>query len=90
MRHWREREFEKHLTPSTVRLGLKTWAFLARRPALYRWFAGLAARSLKLLGGKKRHINSLPLAGGWTAWRDMPAPQGKTFQQQWQQRSKRS
>jgi L-lactate dehydrogenase complex protein LldF len=90
MRDWREREFEKHLTPSTVRLGLKTWAFLARRPALYRWFAGLAARSLKLLGGKKGHINSLPLAGGWTAWRDMPAPQGKTFQQQWQQRSKRS
>jgi L-lactate dehydrogenase complex protein LldF len=90
MRHWREREFEKHLTSSSARFGLKTWAFLARRPALYRLFAGLAARSLKLMGGKKGHINNLPLAGGWTAWRDMPAPQGTTFQQQWQQRSKRS
>jgi len=24
-------------------------------------------------------INSLPLAGGWTAHRDFPAPPGKTF-----------
>jgi L-lactate dehydrogenase complex protein LldF len=83
MRHWREREFEKHLTPSAARFGLKIWASLARRPALYRVVAGLAARSLRLIGGKSGRIRHLPLASGWTAWRDMPAPQGKTFQQQW-------
>ena len=32
MRHWREREFERHLTPATVRRGLALWAFL-RAPA---------------------------------------------------------
>ena len=36
MRHWREREFERHLTPRTVRQGLALWAFIARRPKLYR------------------------------------------------------
>lgn len=83
MRHWREREFEKHLTSSGARFGLKTWAFFARRPGLYRLFTGLAARSLKLLGGRSRRLKRLPLASGWTAWRDMPAPEGGTFQQQW-------
>jgi len=36
MRHWREREFERHLTPAAVRQGLALWGFFARRPALYR------------------------------------------------------
>jgi len=27
MRHWREREFERHLTPRMVRQGLALWAF---------------------------------------------------------------
>src|SRR3984957_7139135 len=33
MRHWREREFERHLTPKGVRQGLALWGFFARRPA---------------------------------------------------------
>ena len=86
MRHWREREFEKHLTPKGFRFGLKTWAFFARRPKLYQRVARLGAGTLKRLGGKSGHIKSLPLAKGWTAWRDMPAPQGKTFQQLWAER----
>src|SRR3546814_11409525 len=44
MRHWREREFERHLTPATVRSGLALWAFFARRPKLYRFATGLQAR----------------------------------------------
>ena len=32
MRHWREREFERHLTPRAVRQGLALWSFVARRP----------------------------------------------------------
>ena len=46
MRHWREREFERHLTPPTARWGLGLWAWLARRPQLYRLATGLAARLL--------------------------------------------
>ncbi|MDG4561752.1 MAG: LutB/LldF family L-lactate oxidation iron-sulfur protein [Candidatus Competibacter sp.] len=83
MRHWREREFERHLSPTGVRFGLGAWAFFAKRPRLYRIAAGVGAWLLRRLGGRKGRIKNLPLAGGWTAWRDLPVPQGRTFQQQW-------
>ncbi|WP_460449147.1 LutB/LldF family L-lactate oxidation iron-sulfur protein [Alsobacter sp. SYSU BS001988] len=86
MRHWREREFERHLSPATVRSGLAFWGFFARRPRLYRFATGLAMRSLAWLGRDKGRFTSLPLAGGWTEFRDFPAPQGQTFQQQWKSR----
>jgi L-lactate dehydrogenase complex protein LldF len=85
MRHWREREFERGLNPAAQRYGLKFWAFLARRPTLYRWAASVAIPVLSALGGRKGRLRSLPLAGGWTKHREMPAPEGKTFMQQWRQ-----
>ncbi|HZY52207.1 MAG TPA: LutB/LldF family L-lactate oxidation iron-sulfur protein, partial [Reyranella sp.] len=50
MRHWREREFERHLTPRTVRQGLSLWSFVARRPKLYRRLTGWANQLLALFG----------------------------------------
>ncbi|AHJ65177.1 LutB/LldF family L-lactate oxidation iron-sulfur protein [Granulibacter bethesdensis] len=83
MRHWREREFERHLTPSTSRRGLAIWAFLARHPALYRLTTGLAARLLSMAGRRSGRFRRLPLASGWTGGRDMPAPEGTSFFTQW-------
>ncbi|MCC7428213.1 MAG: iron-sulfur cluster-binding protein [Alphaproteobacteria bacterium] len=80
MRHWREREFERHLVPRGTRYGLGLWAFLARRPALYRLAMRAAAWTLGLLGRRRGRFATLPFAGGWTAGRDMPAPEGETFQ----------
>jgi L-lactate dehydrogenase complex protein LldF len=79
MRHWREREFERHLTPASMRRGLAAWAWLARRPALYRPATRAAMAVLGRLGRKRGRFASLPLAGGWTAGRDLPAPEGETF-----------
>ena len=79
MRHWREREFERHLTPATTRTNLALWAFFARRPALYRLATRAAALGLGLLGRRKGRFGAMPLAGGWTAERDLPAPEGDTF-----------
>ena len=79
MRHWREREFERHLTPAAQRSNLAAWAFLARRPALYRIATRAAAWGLKILAGRRGRFARLPLAGGWTAGRDLPAPEGDTF-----------
>jgi L-lactate dehydrogenase complex protein LldF len=87
MRHWREREFERHLTPVTVRSGLGLWAFFARRPALYRLTTDLAMRALHLFGRSRGRFVWLPLAGGWTRYRDLPAPQGATFQARWRAKS---
>ncbi len=83
MRHWREREFEQHRSPAAIRFGLGAWAFFAKRPALYRIATRFGAWLLRRLGGREGRIKHLLLAGGWTAWRDLPTPQGQTFQQQW-------
>ena len=79
MRHWREKQFERHLTPAAARYGLAFWAWFARRPALYRLATRAAMGTLGLLGRRKGRFGWLPLAGGWTAGRDMPAPEGGTF-----------
>jgi len=88
MRHWREREFERHLMPAPMRYGLGLWAFFARRPALYRLSTRAAMWSLAKLGAGKGRFKSLPFAGGWTKYRDFPAPQGDTFQAQWAKRKR--
>ncbi|QQS10650.1 MAG: iron-sulfur cluster-binding protein [Rhodospirillales bacterium] len=87
MRHWREREFERRLTPAATRHGLALWAFLATRPRLYAAVTGLANRALALFGRAEGSYGALPLAGGWTKHRDFPAPQpGGTFRAQWKAR----
>ncbi|HEX3183134.1 MAG TPA: LutB/LldF family L-lactate oxidation iron-sulfur protein [Beijerinckiaceae bacterium] len=83
MRHWREREFERHLTPAAFRSGLRLWAFFAKRPALYRFATRIGMAGLGLLGKRRGRFTSLPFAGGWTNYRDLPAPQGPTFQARW-------
>jgi L-lactate dehydrogenase complex protein LldF len=88
MRHWREREFERHLAPARVRAGLSFWSFFARRPALYRLCTSIAMSATGWLGRKRGRFARLPLANGWTAYRDFPAPQGGTFQAQWKKRAK--
>ncbi len=86
MRYWRAREFEAHMAPKAMRFGLSLWAFAARRPVLYRLGTSALARMLKMFGGRKRAVRSLPLMRGWFAVRDFPAPTGQTFQERWRER----
>lgn len=88
MRHWREDEFDRHITPRTQRWALRLWAWFARRPTLYRRATGLAVR-IGGLFGQAGNFRSLPLAGGWTQWRDFPAPEGETFQARWRREQRR-
>jgi L-lactate dehydrogenase complex protein LldF len=89
MRYWREREFERHLSPSAARYGIAFWAFFAKRPLLYRLATDVAMRALHWLGRARGRFASLPFAGGWTRYRDFPAPQGATFQSRWRAKSGR-
>jgi L-lactate dehydrogenase complex protein LldF len=79
MRHWRERAFERHLTPGVARTNLDLWAFFARRPALYRLATRAATLGLGWMGRRTGRFTRLPLASGWTGGRDLPAPEGDTF-----------
>ena len=90
MRHWREREFERHLSPSAVRWGLGAWAYAAKRPKFYQLVTRIGALALNLASRNKGALRWWPLAGGWTKYRDLPAPQGQTFQQMWAKRSRRA
>lgn len=86
LRRLRHEQWEAGMISATARTGLGVWSWLARRPRLYNLFAGLAARAMHLMGGKRGRIRSLPFGKGWTEARDMPAPQGKTFHELWKER----
>lgn len=86
MRHYRQREFEKGLSPQKARVGLSVWSYFATRPKLYRFVTRLASGVLGRLGKVNGRFTSLPLAGGWTSVRDMPAPEGKTFHDLYRER----
>ena len=83
MRHWRNKEFEAGLAPARWRWGLGLWAWLARRPRLYGLATRLAIAVLARLGADKGRFRRLAFAAGWTDGRDLPAPEGGTFQALW-------
>jgi L-lactate dehydrogenase complex protein LldF len=84
MRKHREAEFNGAGPVSRgYRAGLGVWAFFAKRPKLYTLATRLGMAAMGAAGRRKGRFASLPLAGGWTKHRDMPAPQGRTFQQLW-------
>jgi L-lactate dehydrogenase complex protein LldF len=72
-----------------MRAGLGLWRFVAERPWLYRLGTAVAVRAMRRFrrrGGG--WIRSMPLAGGWTAHRDFPAPAGRTFMEQLRDRER--
>ena len=64
------------------------WAFFARRPRLYQFATKVAMRVLGNLGARKGCFRRLPLASGWTKFRDLPAPAGQTFQELWAEKKR--
>lgn len=86
MRHHREAAFAAGQGGQRARFALRVWAFVARRPGFYRLATTIGIRLLTALAGRRGRIGRLPLAGGWTRHRDLPAPEGRTFQQLWSQK----
>jgi L-lactate dehydrogenase complex protein LldF len=89
MRFWRSEAFAAGLPPTGFVRGLKWWAHVARHPLLYRVGTGIASRLLRSAGVRRRLARVASLRG-WFAYRDLPAPPGKTFQQQWRARRGRA
>jgi L-lactate dehydrogenase complex protein LldF len=70
------------------KLGIGTWYWLARYPAVYSFATGIMAATLSCLDrlGQKStrgFFRYIPLAGAWTTSREFPAPGGSPFQAQW-------
>jgi L-lactate dehydrogenase complex protein LldF len=87
LRRWRERSFAE--ATFAERTFLRAWGALARHPGAYHRAARSLAALLGRLGGTRGALRRLPLAERWTRHRDLPAPQGPTFQHLWAQRRKR-
>ena len=87
LRNLRAEEAERGLSPLRWRAGLKLHSWLARWPRLYQAVTGLSVAVLHQLGKRRGVLRSLLVNNGWTQVRDFPAPQGRTFMQQWKQLS---
>lgn len=86
LRHWREAEFSEGGQSWSYRTGLRVWANFARKPRVYHAAARLGIALLGGLGKRRGAFRWLPLTSGWTRYRDLPTPQGRTFQQLWAER----
>jgi len=84
-RAWREREHKNRLNSIVARIALAGWSFIAKRPKLYHPLAAFKYALLAKLGRKKGRFSKVPFASAWTEGRDLPTPEGKTFQQQWRE-----
>lgn len=89
MRVLREESFSRGLRPWHERLSIRLWRWLALHPRLYGVASAVAVRVLRALAGRDGLLHRLPGLDGWTEGRDMPAPQGRTFREQWRQRARR-
>ena len=78
----RVRSWHEGLEKGPVRAGLGLWAAVARRPGLYR-LSKAPAFGRFACSERPAGSGSLPLAGGWTKHRDLPAPAGGTFMQRY-------
>ena len=88
MHRLREEQNERRLRPWSGRLTIRAWAWLAGKPALYRWFARRAARYLNWLADGSGRIRIFGLAPEWTAGRDLPVSSGRTFHELYSARKK--
>jgi L-lactate dehydrogenase complex protein LldF len=87
LRELRRQQFEGGMTPAPIRWALQAWAALAKRAGLYHLAMRIGIPLLGAFGRRRGALSWLPLAGGWTDTRDLPAPQGRTFQQAWSARN---
>lgn len=81
MRQHREQDFANGGLSAAARTGLGVWSWFAKRPRLYHFATRVAAVAMSAAALGRGRFGYLPLATGWTRHRDLPAPQGRTFQQ---------
>ncbi|MGH1486421.1 MAG: lactate utilization protein B [Cellvibrionaceae bacterium] len=82
LRALRAQSWQKKYEPIINRFAVTTFSVLASRPKLFQLLSSIGVISMGLF---KRNgwIKSMPFTSGWTKNRDLPAPEAKTFMQQY-------
>ncbi len=88
LRSLRVRQHNEKLTKGISRYIFPVWGMVAANPLIYKFSASAAVIFMRLWSRSRGKITSLPLAGSWTKYRDLPQPEKGTFMQQYAKRSK--
>lgn len=86
MRKLRDQEAAESGSTTIGRLVTAAFCTLASFPRAYRPITALGVGLMSLLGSGKGSFQKLPLLRGWLDHRDLPVPQGRSFQAQWRSR----
>ena len=87
LRSLRARSWEKKYEPLTNRFFVRTFVFMAKRPALFQLSSSFGVIFMKLFS-KNGWIRSMPMTKGWTRNRDLIEPGSQTFMQQYKKMKK--
>ncbi len=90
LRKLRAHERDLGLSKRSLRWGLSAYMTLARFPRLYQVLARVGVSALSFAERRGKRPLSFTGKSGWTQVRDMPVPQGQTFQSLLAQRRKRN
>ena len=88
LRKLREKQFDRGLRPWYETMALAIWGYVARRPVLYAALTRVGVKVLRWMQSANGTVKSLPMAKGWSEYRDMPAPSGTTFRELYAQKNK--
>lgn len=88
MRRLRTKEARELPRSLFGRLSLASYAGIAGRPRLWRSLMPVASRILAFLSRGRGVVGRLPGLGGWQRYRELPAPQGESFQARWRRRTR--
>jgi len=90
LRKLREKQVERDLRPRAEMAAIRLWSWTAQHPRLYALATAIAARFLRILGGRNGMIGMLPFGREWTRGRFFPAPKSPgTFRALYAARPKR-
>ncbi|HQT63534.1 MAG: iron-sulfur cluster-binding protein [Acidocella sp. 20-57-95] len=89
IRGWRTKAWVQGYEPAISKTALLLWRFLALRPGLYQFASNIALRFMPIFA-RSGWIAKMPLAGGWTTYRDLPSPQGGTFLSQYKAKHRKA
>ena len=79
LRQWRNRG--KKFRPRKERMIFAIWAFLVKRPRLYRTVTNNLARLFSVMGGNKKCLAWLPFSQAWFGSRNLSVGKGSFFSQ---------